>query len=165
MFCSKPEKEFDINVRIEALRNCYDIMAEMASISCEIKEIRKSRKIDEKKMRAQMIEEYDGLVQELVNEITVVRNRFREYQLNNFNEVMLIMTEAKKAELWQLSKNQELPQAIRDKAKGLIKQENEVVNLRSENHELQMTLLKIRSMFTMKEQSLKTMFSKKVVIY
>ena len=120
--------------------------------------------MDEKKLRAQMVEEYDDLVQELVNEITVVRNRFREYQLNNFNEVMIIMAEAKKAELWQLSKNQELPQVIRDKAKALIKQENEVVDLRNENHELQMTLLKIRSMFTMKEQSLKTMFNKKVSI-
>jgi len=120
------------------------------------------RKVDEKKLRQQMVDEYDDLVQELVNEITVVRNRFREYQLNNFNEVILIMAEAKKAELWALFKNEELPEQIRDKVKSLIKQENEVVDLRNENHELQMTLLKIRSMYSIKEQSLKTMFLRKV---
>jgi hypothetical protein len=113
-------------------------------------------------MRTKIVDEYDGLVQELVNEITVLRNRFHEYQLNNFHEVMQIMAESKKSELHKLSKNTELPLAMRDAAKRMIKQENEVELLRNENHELQMTLLKIRSMYSIKEQALKTVYDKRV---
>lgn len=96
--------------------------------------------MDEKKIRNRIIDEYDDLIQELVNEIMVLRNRFHEYQTNNFNEVMMIMADSKKSELLRLSVKQDLPLEIREKAQKMIKQENEVVELRNENHELQMTV-------------------------
>ena len=153
---------YDASVTIHAIQSSFDIMTSLASTSCELNELKKARRIDEKKIRNRIIDEYDELVQELVNEITVLRNRFHEYQINNFNEVMMIMAESKKQELHKLVKNQELPETMRHSAQTMIKQENEVVDLRNENHELQMTLLKIRSMYTMKEQALKTLYDKKI---
>ena len=117
-----------------------DILSELASASTELEELKKSRKIDEKRIRAKIIDEYDDLVQELVNEITVLRNRFREYQTNNFNQVMQIMSESKKSELFKLSIIDNIPDSVHDTAVKMISEENQIMDLRKETHELQMTV-------------------------
>ena len=121
-----------------------DILSELASASTELEELKKSRKIDEKRIRAKIIDEYDDLVQELVNEITVLRNRFREYQTNNFNQVMQIMSESKKSELFKLSIIDNIPDSVHDTAVKMISEENQIMDLRKETHELQMTVSLMR---------------------
>ena len=121
---------------IQSICNHYDLLAELCSISCELTELKKSRKIDEKKLRQKIVDEYDDLVQELANEIIVLQNRFHEYQMNNFNEVMLIMAESKEAELKKVAKNENLPVGMRDTASRMIEQEIQEVDFRNENHEV-----------------------------
>lgn len=118
----------------------FDILEELAAANTAVEELQKSKKIEEKRIRAKIIDEYDDLVQELVNEITVLRNRFREYQTNNFNQVMQIMSESKKSELFKLSTIDDIPVSVQDTARRMISEENQIMDLRKETHELQMTV-------------------------
>lgn len=134
------EKEFKANVALQAKVMSFDILEELAAANTAVEELQKSRKIEEKKIRAKIVDEYDDLVQELVNEITVLRNRFREYQTNNFNQVMQIMSESKKSELFKLSTTDDIPDSVHETARRMISEENQIMDLRKETHELQMTV-------------------------
>ena len=118
----------------------YDIIEELAAANNKVEQLQKERKIEEKRIRAKIVDEYDDLVQELVNEITVLRNRFREYQTNNFNQVMQIMSESKRSELFKLLNTDDVPDAVHETALKMISEENQIMDLRKETHELQMTV-------------------------
>ncbi len=118
----------------------YDIIEELAAANNKVEQLQKERKIEEKRIRAKIVDEYDDLVQELVNEITVLRNRFREYQTNNFNQVMQIMSESKRSELFKLLNVNDVPDAVHETALKMISEENQIMDLRKETHELQMTV-------------------------
>ncbi|KAI8821098.1 uncharacterized protein EV422DRAFT_53275 [Fimicolochytrium jonesii] len=149
------------DVRVSAFQLSSELHTELASTSVELADLRKQRRTDERRIRYRILDEYDDLVQELVMEINVLRNRFSEYRVNTFQEVMSIMSEAKKDELHVLIDNQEMPANMKDSAKWMIRHEEEAQALRQENHELKMTLLKVRSMFIIKEQALRSMYEKK----
>ncbi|KNC95831.1 uncharacterized protein SPPG_09577 [Spizellomyces punctatus DAOM BR117] len=164
-FMAQEKKEllenYKRDVRLLAFHLCSELHADFATTSVELTELRKHRRIDERKIRNRILDEYDDLVQELVMEINVLRNRFSEYRVNTFQEVMNIMGEAKKEELQVVVDNREMPQNMKDSARWMIKHEEEAQDLRQENHELKMTLLKVRSMYVIKEQSLRSMYEKK----
>ncbi|KAL2919593.1 hypothetical protein HK105_200505 [Polyrhizophydium stewartii] len=166
LFQAQEKREMAINFRRESRLMAHEIaletFSEMASMSVELNEMRKSRKIDERKLRNKIIDEYDDLVQELTKEIGVLRHRFREYQIGNLNDVMNIMAEAKKEQLIVMTQNEELPLGMREAAEAMIQHEEQLASLREQNHELKMTVLKIRSMFTMKEQALKCYYERKL---
>ncbi|KAJ3020639.1 hypothetical protein HKX48_000485 [Thoreauomyces humboldtii] len=149
------------DVRLVAFQLSSDLHAELASTSVELADLRKQRRTDERRIRNRILDEYDDLVQELVMEINVLRNRFSEYRVNTFQEVMSIMSEAKKEELHVVLNNAEMPVNMKESARWMIKHEEEAQALRQENHELKMTLLKVRSMYIIKEQALRSMYEKK----
>eukprot|EP00842_Homolaphlyctis_polyrhiza_P006956 jgi/Hompol1/84/HPOL_002445-RA len=166
LYQAQEKREMMINFKRESrLRGhemSLDVFAEMATMSVELNELKKSRRVDERKMRNKIVEEYEDLMQELVREIGVLRHRFREYQIDNLNDVMNIMAEAKKEQLIIMTRNEELPLGMRETAERIIGHEEQLAALREQNHELKMTVLKIRSMFLMKEQALKCSFDRQL---
>ncbi|KAJ3155281.1 hypothetical protein HDU86_004371 [Geranomyces michiganensis] len=164
-FLAQEKKEllesYKRDVRLVAFQLSSDLHAEFASTSVELADLRKQRRTDERRIRNRILDEYDDLVQELVMEINVLRNRFSEYRVNTFQEVMSIMSEAKKEELHVVLNNEEMPSSMKESARWMIKHEEEAQTLRQENHELKMTLLKVRSMYIIKEQSLRSVYEKK----
>ncbi|KAJ3088326.1 hypothetical protein HK102_009028 [Quaeritorhiza haematococci] len=154
-------ENFARDVRLNAAQKTWEIHSDFASASVELNELRKSRRIDEKKLRQKIVDEYDDLVRELVLEIHILKNRFNEYRVNTVNEVMNIMSDVKKEELTIFSKKADVPDAIKRSAEMVMDFEEKLRRLRLENHELKMTLMKVRSMYTMKEQSMKSSFDKK----
>ena len=60
-------------------------------MSEELSELKKQRKLEEKKMREKIIDEYDNLVRELVQELHIMHKKFNEYRINTVNEVKEIM--------------------------------------------------------------------------
>ncbi|KAJ3140712.1 hypothetical protein HDU90_008015 [Geranomyces variabilis] len=164
-FLAQEKKEllesYKRDVRLVAFQLSSDLHAEFASTTVELADLRKQRRTDERRIRNRILDEYDDLVQELVMEINVLRNRFSEYRVNTFQEVMSIMSEAKKEELHVVLNNEEMPSSMKESARWMIKHEEEAQALRQENHELKMTLLKVRSMYIIKEQSLRSVYEKK----
>ncbi|KAJ3117256.1 hypothetical protein HDU96_007407 [Phlyctochytrium bullatum] len=167
------QANFARDVRLASAHAISDIYAELASLSVEVNELRKTRRIEERKLRNRIIDEYDDMVSELVIENHVIRNRFSEYRTNTVQEVLGIISETKKEELHQLTKNPEIPDALRKAAEKSIKHEEMTAVMRNDIHELNMTvrillqwvtmqLLKVRSMFTLKEQSLKASYEKRM---
>ena len=134
-------------INLQANAMSFDVLTELSLANSNLEELKNNRKIDEKKIRTRIVDEYDDLVQELVNEITVLRNRFREYQTNNFNQVMQIMSDSKKSELFKLSHSDDMPQAVKDTAASMIKEETQIMELRKETHELQMTVFYLQDNF------------------
>ncbi|KAI9090171.1 hypothetical protein DFS34DRAFT_376408 [Phlyctochytrium arcticum] len=149
------------DVRLLAFHLCSELHADFASSSVELAELRKQRRIDERKIRNRILNEYDDLVHELVQEINVLRNRFSEYRVNTFQEVMNIMGEAKKEELQVVVDNKEMPAGMQESARMMIKHEEDVQEIQEENQEMKMTLLKLRSMNILKEQALRSLYEKK----
>ena len=144
LFQAHEKRNMSLNHKRDARLAAHEIalesFLELSSISVELNELRKNRKIDEKKIRNKILDEYDSLVQELVNEIGVLQNRFHEYQLGNLTEVMNIMSEAKKEQLVVVTNNEELPDGLRDAAAAILSHEDEIAQLRDQNHELKMTV-------------------------
>ncbi|XJO74599.1 hypothetical protein BDV3_005400 [Batrachochytrium dendrobatidis] len=151
---------FKREARLVGHELALDTYAELASMSVELNELRKNRKIDERKIRNRIIHEYDSLVEDLVKEIGVLRHRFHEYQIGSLNDVMNIMAEAKKEQLMITTQNDDLPPTLRATADSMIQHEQQLATFREQNHELKMTVLKLRSIFGMKEQALKCTFEK-----
>ncbi|KAJ3231446.1 hypothetical protein HDU81_003753 [Chytriomyces hyalinus] len=150
------------NVRLATAQAVSDLQTDLASKSVEINDLRKSRKLEEKRLRNKICEEYDDLVTELVLENHVIRNRFNEYRTNTVQEMAGIIAETKKEELVQLIESPDIPDALKASAKRTIQHDEQVKVLKDELHEINMTLLKVRTMYTIKEQSLRSSFAKKV---
>ncbi|KAJ3000741.1 hypothetical protein HDV02_003543 [Globomyces sp. JEL0801] len=161
-YLSFTRQNFQRDCRLQAHEIALDAFTAMASMEVELIELRKNRKVDEKRIRNRILEEYDSLVDDLVREIGVLRNRFREYQISNFNEVMVIMSESKKERLLTMEKDEGLTTSMRDAISTILKHDAEMQLLQVQNSELRMTVSKIRSMFTMKEQGLKSFFTSKI---
>ncbi|KAI8906770.1 hypothetical protein EDD86DRAFT_192926 [Gorgonomyces haynaldii] len=150
------------DVRMLGSELAVDAFAEMASMEVELNELRKSRKVEERRIRNKIIDEYDSLVQELVREIAVVNGRFHEYQISNFNDIMNIMAESQKEQLGIMAANVDLPDSMREVANSIMEHQTQLEEYRQQNHDLKLTVLKIRSMFLMKEQALKAFFDSKL---
>jgi hypothetical protein len=134
----------------------------MSSIEVELAELKKSRRLDEKRIRAKIVDEYDSLVRELAKEIFVVQSRFRENQMSSFNEIMGIMSESQTSQIEILIQNTDLPEQMRMAATTALKHENQVQELLQQNFDLKMTVQKIRALFLMKEHAIKAFFDSKV---
>jgi hypothetical protein len=134
----------------------------MSKMEGELKDLRKSRKVEEKRIRNRILDEYDSLVQELVKEIAVVKGRFHQYQISNLNDIMNIMGESQKEQLGIMSANMDLPPTMREVANSILAHQEQITEYRQQNHELKMAVLKIRSLFLMKEQALTAFFDGKV---
>ncbi|KAI9350860.1 hypothetical protein BDR26DRAFT_512554 [Obelidium mucronatum] len=156
------QENFYHNVRLATANAVADIYAELASKSVEINDLRKTRRIDEKKIRNKIIDEYDDLVSELVMENHVMRNRFNEYRTNTVQEMVGIIAETKREELVQLTESAEIPDQLKASALRTIEHDEEIKELNDELHEVNMTLMKVRTMYTIKEQSLRSSFNKKI---
>lgn len=128
----------------------------------ELRDLRKSRRVEEKRIRNRIIDEYDSLVRELVKEIAIIQGRFREYQISNFNEIMRIMAESQNEQLGIMAQNMELPSTIREVSNSILAHQEQIDGYRQQNYELKMTILKIRSLYLMKEQALTAYFDRKV---
>ncbi|KAJ3285031.1 hypothetical protein HDU76_008193, partial [Blyttiomyces sp. JEL0837] len=150
------------DIRITSAQSVSDIYADLATLSEEINDLRKSRRVEERKLRNRIIDEYDDMVGELVLENHVIRNRFNEYRTNTVHEVMGIISETKKEELSLIAQSNEIPDHIRKSAMKSIQYEEHMAAVKEDVHELQMTLLKVRSMYNIKEQSLRSAFEKKI---
>ncbi|KAJ3415446.1 hypothetical protein HDV05_004888 [Chytridiales sp. JEL 0842] len=155
-------ESYSRDVRLASAHAVADIYSEMAALAVEVNDLRKSRRVDERKLRNKIIDEYDDMVGELVMENQVIRNRFNEYRTNTVHEVLGIISETKKEELTIIAKSQEIPDVIRKSAERSIKHEEEISVIKEDIHELNMTLLKVRSMYSLKEQSLRSAFEKKL---
>lgn len=127
--------------RLYAHELSLDAQTAMASMEVELAEARKNKRIDEKRLRNKILDEYDSLVDELVREISILRNRFREYQVSNFNEVMNIMAESKKEHLISMENNENLTFAMRNAVTAAMKHDQEMKRYQDENFELKMTVI------------------------
>ncbi|KAJ3322787.1 hypothetical protein HDV06_002648 [Boothiomyces sp. JEL0866] len=147
---------------VEMFRNCERIILHQIQEKREINMLKKNRKVDEKRIRNRILDEYDSLIDELVREISVLRHRFHEYQISNFNDVMNIMSDSKKEQLMVMSKDDGLNQPMKNAIATILKHDEQLNDFREQNFELRMTVLKIRSMFTMKEQGMKSFYQAKL---
>jgi hypothetical protein len=126
--------------RLYANELAFDAFTAMAQMEVELAEARKNKKIDEKKIRNKILEEYDTLVDELVREIAILRNRFKEYQVSNFNEILNIIAESKTEHLIGMEKNENLTPALRAAISTIIKHDAEIKTYQGQNFELKMTV-------------------------
>lgn len=155
-------EKFASEVRLATFFAISNIYADLGNLSVELADLRKTRRIEERKLRNRIIDEYDEMVSELVMENHVLRNRFNEYRTNTVREVFGIIAETKKEELEKVEATEEIPEPLRIAVRKTINYEDMMNNLKEDNHELQMTLLKVRSMFSIKEQALRSSFEKKI---
>ncbi|KAJ3223363.1 hypothetical protein HK099_001239 [Clydaea vesicula] len=149
-------------VRLESSHKISEFLSEMAVLSIELNDLKKLRKVDEKKIRQSITDEYDDLVRELVHELHLMKNRFNEFRNSAVNEVLNIMSDSKKEELSIIVNTMDVSKYIKQQAQNAIEQENISQKFKAENFELKNTLIKIKSMYTLKETALRTSFDKKI---
>ncbi|TPX37057.1 hypothetical protein SmJEL517_g00863 [Synchytrium microbalum] len=155
--------EFAKGVKLAAADLFAAHLATHSATTVELNDLRKARRLDERKLRNRIVDEYDDLMSELVMEINLLRQRFAEYRVGTVQEVMDIMSETKKEELGALvTSKTDLPMSMRKSADIAIQHEEALSELREDNHELKMTILKFRSMNTIKEQAIRSAYEKRI---
>jgi hypothetical protein len=110
------------------------------------------------------VSDYEKLVRELVNELNLMCDRFNEYRVNTVQEVMNIMSEAKREEMGIIVNSMDVNKYIKQQASNSIAQEEALQKYKTENFELKSTLMKMRSMYNLKETALRSSFDKKVLL-
>ena len=133
-------QKFASEVRLATFFAISNIYADLGNLSVELADLRKTRRIEERKLRNRIIDEYDEMVSELVMENHVLRNRFNEYRTNTVREVFGIIAETKKEELEKVEATEEIPEPLRIAVRKTINYEDMMNNLKEDNHELQMTV-------------------------
>ena len=128
------------DVRLSATLLTSTFYTELSTISSELNDLRKQRRLDEKKLRNRIIDDYDDLVHELVSEINVLRARFSEHRISTAQEVMEILSEVKKETLLTVAENRELPEEMRRAAVEGGRREESLDEWREDNHELRMVV-------------------------
>jgi transposase len=149
---------------LQAHELARDAYLAMSTMEMELAEAKKLRKNEERRIRSKILEEYDSLVNELVREISILRNRFHEYQIGNFNEIMNIISESKKEQLVIMANDDSLDEAMKKVIRTIQNHDQQIDALRKQNFELRMTVLKIRSMFSMREQGARSYFQSQVLL-
>lgn len=131
---------FQRNSKLYAHELALEAYTSMASMEVELAEARRNKRVDEKRIRNKILDEYDSLVDELVREISILRNRFREYQVSNFNEILNIMSESKTEHLVSMESNENLTLAMRNAISTIIKHDQQMKSYQDQNYELKMTV-------------------------
>lgn len=158
----KSDKSYAKDVRVAAASDVLSFLTDMSTISIELADLKKSKKAEEKKIRQAVVNDYDQLVRELVNELNVMCDRFNEYRVTTVQEVMNIMSEAKREEMGVIVDTMDVNKYIKQQASNAIAQEEALQHFRTENYELKATLMKMRSMYNLKETALRASFDKKL---
>jgi hypothetical protein len=158
----KSEKSYARDVRVSAASDVLSFLADMAAINIELADLKKSKRADENNIRQAVVDDYDELVRELVNELNVMCDRFNEYRVNTVQEVMNIMSEAKREEMGIIVNSMDVNKYIKQQASNSIAQEESLQKYKTENFELKSTLMKMRSMYNLKETALRASFDKKL---
>ncbi|KAJ3344282.1 hypothetical protein HDU93_000072 [Gonapodya sp. JEL0774] len=155
-------ENFRRDVLLQSRMESNAIAAELHEATMKLEQLKGARRVEERRIRNKVIDEYDELVNELVLHSHILRNRFLEYKTNTKQEVLDIMSETKKEELSHMVLSKSMPKAVKEGAKAQLNVEDEMSELRKENHELKMTLMKLRSMNLIKEQGLRSINDKKI---
>ncbi|KAI8813737.1 hypothetical protein BJ742DRAFT_377219 [Cladochytrium replicatum] len=156
------EAQYKIDLRIGVAKQTWDISVAHALLAVELNDLRKARRVDEKKIRLKVIEEYEELVSELLSELNFVRNRFSEFRTNAVSEILMIMSEAKKEELKSLIINQEIPHSMKSSTEAAVFREEHISELLDQISTLKMALKKYRAFSILKENTVKNAYEKKM---
>jgi len=156
------QENYRRDVRLGAAIKASDILRELAVQNSELSELKRSRRIEEKTIRLKVRGEYDELVQELSSQLHKLKARFHEYQLSTVEESLNAISAIKK-ENFETFLNGDYPNETRKTAKALLNQLEIIDELRNDNNDLKQVLSKIKSLYTLKDTTLKSAFSKKIV--
>lgn len=159
------EASYAKDVRVMAASDVLSFLADMSAINIELADLKKSKRAEERKIRQAVVDDYDELVRELVNELNLMSDRFNEYRVNTVQEVMTIMSEAKREEMGIIVNSMDVNKYIKQQASNAIDQEEALQKYKVENYELKSTLMKMRSMYNLKETALRASFDKKVYVF
>jgi hypothetical protein len=153
---------FERRVRMAGAENAGDIHVDLAISNSELHEIKKQRRVDEKKIRAEVVEEYSELVKELSLQVHVLKNRFNEYRQSLFHETMTIMSDAKKEELRLVVDGLDAPETAKKNAARMVEFEERYNDVSDDNNELKLTIMKMRSMYAIKDVALRNLYQRKI---
>lgn len=141
---------FNEKVRLLATEKAFEAFAAMATMESELTNLKNKKYLDETAIKKRIVNEYNSLVQELVTEISTLRGKFHEFEINTFNEIMRIMAECKNQRLEIMADDVRFPN--RDFVSSLQMHEAQISDFRQQNYESRISVLKIRSLFMVKSQ-------------
>lgn len=117
-----------------------ELVLKTASTSIELSDLKQVKKIEERKIRQEIVKEYESLVKDLVKEIHVLGSRFMEFRTNTVNQVLDIISESRREQLEKMTENNNIPSIIRDQVAISIEFQDKLKEVEDENHELNMTV-------------------------
>ena len=125
---------------VAGMKYASEIFLDTAALNIELCDLRQAKKTEEKKLRQEIINEYESLVKDLVQEIQVLGKRFNEFRTNTVKQVMDIITESKTEDLMKCVEKEGITEEFRERVTKDVAHEQELKTLRDENHELKMTV-------------------------
>ncbi len=125
---------------VAGMKYAAEIFLDTAALNIELCDLRQAKKTEEKKLRQEIINEYESLVKDLVMEIQVLGKRFNEFRTNTVKQVMDIITDSKTEDLMKCVEKESITEEFREKVTKDVEHEQELKTLRDENHELKMTV-------------------------
>jgi hypothetical protein len=139
--------EYDCEVKLESANANNLIVIQLKKLSKAIEEQKENYKLERKKIKEKITNEYKELVQELVEKFLALKQQFSDYRMQTKQETIKIMNESKVNNLRKVIKSEMMPDSLVNSSRITLSYEEKINSLNEEINELKYTNMKMRAFF------------------
>jgi len=141
---------------------CYSLLFKIDMLERKLEESNKNLAEMEKNVRERLKVEFEDLVKDLGTQLTMVRSQFKEYRESLQQDMKSNLHDIKKEAMIKFAKTGSAPIELKRMTLKMAHTEDTIEDLTIENSELKRALLKVRTMNSVKDLSIRMGYDKKL---
>jgi len=142
--------------------NCFALLFRMDDVQRKLEASQAAMAEMERTVRQRLKVEFEELVKDLEQQLTLVRAQFTEYREQLQQDMKSNLQEIKKEAMMKVVKSSSAPIELKRMTLKMAHTEDTIEDLTIENSELKRALLKVRTMNSVKDMSIKKSYDKKL---
>ena len=159
---TEDEKRVKTRVQVEVADKGFELIRQIAHIYRELARFKEVMENQAVQIREEVKQEYDELVHDLYTQYVSTRANFEEYRNFLYQEIQNELHVVKQDAMKKLLNISQLPSAERKRVAQMADLEADMNKLKSVSTNLEKTVLKLKTMHTLKEIALRQTFEKRV---
>uniref|UniRef100_A0A7S4NV28 Uncharacterized protein n=1 Tax=Guillardia theta TaxID=55529 RepID=A0A7S4NV28_GUITH len=143
---------------------CYSLLFKIDTLERKLEESNKNLAEMEKSVRDRLKIEFEDLVKDLGTQLTMVRSQFKEYRESLQQDMKSNLHDIKKEAMIKFAKTGSAPIELKRMTLKMAHTEDTIEDLTIENSELKRALLKVRTMNSVKDLSIRMSYDKRLQV-
>ncbi|ORX80135.1 hypothetical protein BCR32DRAFT_269023 [Anaeromyces robustus] len=149
-------EEYDCEVQLETSNTNDLIVIKLKELSKAIEDQKEYYKIEKKRIKEKVLNEYKELVKELVEKFIALKQQFNDYRISTKQETLKIMNESKNENLKKVIKSEMMPENLIEVSKKILINDEIINNYKDEINELKYMNTKMRAFYILLINKIKT---------